>query len=134
MRSVVLDTETTGLNAGLGDRIIELGCIEVLSRRVTGNHFHRPLHGALRDAALLAEVYLAMTRGQESLAIELGQPRPALGRAAATEGERPPLIVLRPSAEELAEHASLLADMEAENKTQCVWRRFETAVEMLDRV
>jgi len=234
MRSVVLDTETTGLNAGLGDRIIELGCIEVLSRRVTGNHFHRyinpereseegalkvhgidheflqdkpkfreisaefldyiqgaelveflnlelgrlglppieahcagivdslkiarelhpgkknsldalceryqvahahrTLHGALLDAALLAEVYLAMTRGQESLAIELGQPRPALGRAAATEGERPPLIVLRPSAEELAEHASLLADMEAENKTQCVWRRFETAVEMLDRV
>ncbi len=41
MRSVVLDTETTGLNAGLGDRIIELGGIEVLSRRVTGNHFHR---------------------------------------------------------------------------------------------
>src|SRR2546429_851039 len=41
MRSIVLDTETTGLNAGLGDRIIELGCIEVLSRRVTGNHFHR---------------------------------------------------------------------------------------------
>src|SRR5258708_18838684 len=41
MRSVVLDSETTGLNAGLGDRIIELGCSEVLSRRVTGNHFHR---------------------------------------------------------------------------------------------
>ena len=41
MRSIVLDTETTGLNAGLGDRIIELGCIEVLNRQVTGNHFHR---------------------------------------------------------------------------------------------
>src|SRR5256886_12753553 len=41
MRSVVLDTETTGLNAGLGDRIVELGGIEILSRRVTGNHFHR---------------------------------------------------------------------------------------------
>ena len=40
MRRVVLDTETTGLNAGLGDRIIELGCIEILNRRVTGNHFH----------------------------------------------------------------------------------------------
>ena len=40
MRKVVLDTETTGLNAGLGDRIIELGCIEILNRRVTGNHFH----------------------------------------------------------------------------------------------
>ena len=41
MRRVVLDTETTGLNAGFGDRIIELGCIEVLNRRVTDNHFHR---------------------------------------------------------------------------------------------
>ena len=98
------------------------------------DHAHRTLHGALLDAALLAEVYLAMTRGQDSLAIELDRPRAALERAAATEGERPPLFVLRPSAEELAEHASLLADIEAENKTQCVWRRFETAVEMLDRV
>jgi len=41
MRRVVLDTETTGLSAGLGDRIVELGCIEVLNRQVTGNHFHR---------------------------------------------------------------------------------------------
>ena len=39
MRRVVLDTETTGLNAGLGDRIIELGCIEILNRRVTDNSF-----------------------------------------------------------------------------------------------
>jgi len=75
-----------------------------------------------------------MTRGQDSLGIELDRPRPALGRAAATEGERPPLIVFQPSAEELAEHARLLADIEAENKAQCVWHRFETAVEMLDRV
>ncbi len=41
MRQIVLDTETTGLNAKLGDRVIELGCIELLSRRVTDNHFHR---------------------------------------------------------------------------------------------
>jgi len=237
MRSVVLDTETTGLNAGLGDRVIELGCIEVLNRRVTGNHFHRyinpereseegalkvhgitneflqdkpkfrevaaefldyiqgaelvihnaafdleflnlelgkvgqppieqhcaavvdtlklarelhpgkknsldalceryqvdhahrTLHGALLDAALLAEVYLVMTRGQDSLAIELDSPRPALGTAA-SQGERPRLIVVQPSAEELAGHARLLADIEAENKAQCVWRRFEAAVEL----
>src|SRR5690348_17507882 len=41
MRSVVLDTETTGLNASLGDRVIELGCIEILNRRITENDFHR---------------------------------------------------------------------------------------------
>lgn len=41
MRQVVLDTETTGLNARLGDRIIEVGCVELLNRRPTGRHFHR---------------------------------------------------------------------------------------------
>jgi DNA polymerase-3 subunit epsilon len=41
MRQIVLDTETTGLNAKLGDRVIEVGCIELLSRRVTESHFHR---------------------------------------------------------------------------------------------
>ena len=39
-RQIVLDTETTGLNAKLGDRVIEIGCIELLSRRVTDRHFH----------------------------------------------------------------------------------------------
>ena len=41
MKQIVLDTETTGLNAKLGDRIIELGCVEIQNRRATGNHFHR---------------------------------------------------------------------------------------------
>jgi len=40
MRQVVLDTETTGLEVSLGHRIIEIGCIELLDRRVTGNHWH----------------------------------------------------------------------------------------------
>ncbi|HET7298736.1 MAG TPA: exonuclease domain-containing protein, partial [Burkholderiales bacterium] len=35
MKQVVLDTETTGLNPKLGDRIIEVGCVELLSRRVS---------------------------------------------------------------------------------------------------
>src|SRR5438132_8215540 len=43
-RQVVLDTETTGLNAKLGDRIIEIGCIEILSRRVAERHFHAYLN------------------------------------------------------------------------------------------
>jgi DNA polymerase-3 subunit epsilon len=236
MRTIVLDTETTGLNAKLGDRIIEIGCVEILNRRVTERHWHhyfnperksetgalavhgisddfledkprfadlaaefldfirgaeivihnatfdlefldaelrkcgldalerhdvmvvdtlkvarelhpgkknsldalceryqidhahRTLHGALLDASLLAEVYLAMTRGQDSLAIELEHPRAALqsDKAGAREG-RPQLIVVAPSAEELAEHARLLADIDAESKGRCVWRRLEAA-------
>ena len=40
MRQIILDTETTGLNPRTGDRIIEIGCIELLNRRPTGNTFH----------------------------------------------------------------------------------------------
>ena len=237
MRRVVLDTETTGLNAGLGDRIIELGCIEILNRRVTGNHFHhyvnperksedgalkvhgitqefledkpkfreivaefleyvrgaeliihnaafdveflnlelarigqppieeqcagivdslrlarelhpgkknsldalceryqvdhahRTLHGALLDASLLAEVYLAMTRGQDSLAIEL-EPAGEVGGAWAAQGERPRLLIVPATVEEVAEHAHLLDAIEAENKAPSVWRRVGAAVEL----
>jgi len=39
-RQIVLDTETTGLSAENGDRIIELGCVELLSRKLTGNNLH----------------------------------------------------------------------------------------------
>jgi DNA polymerase-3 subunit epsilon len=61
-RQVVLDTETTGLSASLGDRVIEIGCIELLSRRVSDNHFHRYVNperkseeGALRVHGLTDE-------------------------------------------------------------------------------
>ena len=40
MRQIVLDTETTGLEVSQGHRIIEIGCIELVNRRVTGNHWH----------------------------------------------------------------------------------------------
>ena len=39
-RYVVLDTETTGLNPKTGDRIIEIGCVEIIDRRVSGRHYH----------------------------------------------------------------------------------------------
>ncbi len=44
MRQIILDTETTGLDPAQGHRIIELAGVEVLSRRMTGNHFHRYLN------------------------------------------------------------------------------------------
>lgn len=40
MRQIVLDTETTGIDPKEGHRIIEIGCVEVVNRRLTGNHFH----------------------------------------------------------------------------------------------
>jgi DNA polymerase-3 subunit epsilon len=40
MRQIVLDTETTGLEVSQGHRIIEIGCVELTNRRVTGNHWH----------------------------------------------------------------------------------------------
>ncbi len=40
MRQIILDTETTGLEPSRGHRIIEIGCVELVNRRLTGNHFH----------------------------------------------------------------------------------------------
>src|SRR5438067_11724962 len=40
MRQIVLDTETTGLSAETGDRIIEIGCVELMARKLTGNNKH----------------------------------------------------------------------------------------------
>ncbi len=41
MRQVVLDTETTGLEVSQGHRVIEIGCVELINRRLTGEHFHQ---------------------------------------------------------------------------------------------
>jgi DNA polymerase III subunit epsilon len=40
MRQIILDTETTGLSPKAGHRVIEIGCVELVNRRLTGNHFH----------------------------------------------------------------------------------------------
>ena len=231
MRQIVLDTETTGLDWRNGDRVIEIGCVELLSRNLTGRHYHvyinpergidaeaiavhgiteefladkpkfrdiaadfiefirdaelvihnasfdvgflnhelsllkqprldalcsgvidtlkmakeqnpgkkasldalcdrhqidnasRTLHGALLDAELLADVYLAMTRGQESLIMSLDE-EPAGGSGMSDGGvlaDRPPLLVLRPSDAELAEHERVLQDITKGTKGVCLW-------------
>jgi DNA polymerase-3 subunit epsilon len=237
MRQLVLDTETTGLNARTGDRIIEIGCVELINRRLTGNnlHFyvnpgrdsdpgalavhgltteflsdkpkfadiaaelrdfiagaeliihnapfdvgfmdvefglvgmpcvkevcggvidtlvqakqmfpgkrnsldalcdrfdvsnaHRTLHGALLDSELLAEVYLAMTRGQESLVIDmLGEtPAPGEGHASRIALDDLQLPVLVASAEELSAHLAVLDDLDKAVKGTSVWR-IETVI------
>ncbi|MGA7539170.1 MAG: DNA polymerase III subunit epsilon [Steroidobacteraceae bacterium] len=61
MRQIVLDTETTGLEPALGHRIIEIGCVELLSRRLTGRSFHRYLNPE-RDIDLGAEAIHGLQR------------------------------------------------------------------------
>jgi DNA polymerase III subunit epsilon len=98
--------------------------LDALCERFGVANAQRTLHGALLDAELLAEVYLAMTRGQESLAIELGAP----GAAAIDRGgalELPVILILAPSAEELAAHRAYLAELDREAKGRCVWRALE---------
>lgn len=228
-RQIVLDTETTGLNAKLGDRVIEVGCVELLNRRITERSFHRyvnpgreieegaakvhgitgefladkpkfadvaaefldyvrgaelvihnadfdvefldqelalaglgklsdhvagvvdtlalarelhpgkrnsldalceryaisnahrTLHGAVVDAELLAEVYLAMTRGQESLGMELEAPRAAEAIAGSVDTTK--LKVVRASAEEIAAHDKYLEALDKESRGGSVWSR-----------
>ena len=49
LREIVLDTETTGLNPKAGDRLVEIGCVELVDRRPTGIEFHRFINPAGRD-------------------------------------------------------------------------------------
>lgn len=80
----------------------------------------RQLHGALLDAELLAEVYLAMTRGQESLMMDLVADR--ADTAAFSHGERPAVRVLAATEEELGEHERVLVEIDKESKGKTLWR------------
>ena len=99
--------------------------LDALCDRLGVSNAHRTLHGALLDSELLAEVYLAMTRGQESLVIDM------MGNAGGgTGGNDSPLItldglellVLSASAEELIAHDALLDGIDKAVKGPCVWR------------
>ena len=233
MRQIVLDTETTGLDWRNGDRVIEIGCVELLDRGLTGRHYHvyinpgrgidaeavavhgiteefladkpkfsdivadfedfvrdaelvihnasfdvgflnmelerlgpawgrtedyctvfdtlplaremhpgqrnsldalckrydvsnahRERHGALLDAELLAEVYLAMTGGQATLALDAGRRQERHPGAQARPLQRPSsLVVVMPSAEELAAHEQALKAVDKASRGQCVWMK-----------
>jgi len=100
--------------------------LDALCERYAVDHSRRTLHGALLDAQLLADVWLAMTRGQESLDIALaGAPSVALP---AHEAPSQLLLqVIRASAEELAAHAAMCERIAQESRGQCVWHRLAAA-------
>ena len=95
--------------------------LDALCERYAIDNSGRTLHGALLDTELLAEVYLAMTRGQNSLMIDADDAPPVRLDADGKARQRKPLQVLRASAEEESEHARLLADINKESKGQCLW-------------
>ena len=95
--------------------------LDALCERYEIDNSTRTLHGALLDTELLADVFLAMTRGQNTLMIEPdAAPRPNIG-ADGQVRERKPLLVRRPTEEELAEHDRILAAIDKESKGACLW-------------
>jgi DNA polymerase-3 subunit epsilon len=93
--------------------------LDALCERYSISNRHRTLHGALLDAGLLGEVYLAMTRGQDSLVMDLSRAAPAQ-EAAPVAPER--LIVIEADAEEAAAHEAVLDSIEKQIKATPVWR------------
>lgn len=96
--------------------------LDALCERFGVSNAHRTLHGALLDAQLLAEVYLAMTRGQESLTIDMGQSAGLAMLAGVMSGPRPALVVILPTADELAAHEAYLEALDKESRGHCLWR------------
>ena len=105
--------------------------LDALCERFGVSNAHRTLHGALLDAQLLAEVYLAMTRGQETLIIDMQMPIMSGSgfhsvRDSGVDGM--PRYVVRciiPDAAELDAHRSYLETLARESKAGCLWLALE---------
>lgn len=97
--------------------------LDALCERYGIANSHRTLHGALLDAQLLADVYLAMTRGQDSLEIaQVSSPAERGVHDSATDDWPPAsLRVLVATDEELAEHDEILAAIARESKKPALW-------------
>ena len=99
--------------------------LDALCERYQIDNSSRSLHGALLDARLLAEVYLSMTRGQESLLMDIGESSsPALDSTFSTADVE--LIVVRATPEELVEHVRQLEDIDKAAKGACLWKKMES--------
>lgn len=102
--------------------------LDALCSRYEIDNTHRSLHGALLDTELLAEVYFAMTRGQNSLLGENDDTPPARSQAVFDQdASRPAIRVLKASDGELALHVQQLADIDKTSKGACLWKTMENA-------
>lgn len=99
--------------------------LDALCRRLEVDNSKRDLHGALIDADLLAQVYLNMTRGQDSLVIDAAEETQGPVADTAADLSAFDLPVLRASEEEAAAHATVLKDLDGACKGKTVWRQLE---------
>ena len=100
--------------------------LDALCKHYGVDNTARTLHGALLDCELLAAVYLALTRGQESLSIGLEVRGAQADQTAART--RPKPILVQATRDELAAHASLLEAITKESKGACLWAEGQEAI------
>lgn len=122
LQNVVVDTLRLAREMHPGKK----NSLDALCSRYAVDNAHRSLHGALLDTELLAEVYFAMTRGQDSLIGEDHPPKPHLITASNTGAPRPKLYVQQASAAELAQHAQQLVDIDKISGGACLWKQLES--------
>ncbi len=96
--------------------------LDALCRHYGIDNAARTLHGALLDAELLADVYLAMTRGQESLIMDMA-PGSVTEEGGPGAGPRGPVPVLRADEDELEAHRQYLAGLDRAASDTCLWHR-----------
>jgi DNA polymerase-3 subunit epsilon len=96
--------------------------LDALCKRLSVDNSHRDLHGALLDAQLLAEVYLAMTGGQGDLGFASEGIRVSRAVGATATSPRPALRVRWADTDELAQHAARLARLDEASKGHCLWQ------------
>ncbi|MFO1371051.1 MAG: exonuclease domain-containing protein [Candidatus Competibacteraceae bacterium] len=106
--------------------------LDALCKRYNIDNSQRTLHGALLDAEILADVYLAMTRQQGAMfeqeaTVTAATVRNGNAQRAILPRNRPPLPVIRANPEECAEHTHYLELLDKSSSGQCVWKRLETA-------
>ena len=103
--------------------------LDALCKRYGVDNTQRQLHGALLDAEILADVYLAMTSGQSSLLLVEdkleGSTRRAKAKAKKSHTKREKIAVIRASSDELEAHRQRLKDIEKGSEDGCLWLHLE---------
>ena len=119
--ATILDTLELARDLHPGQR----NSLDALCKRYDVDNSSRTLHGALLDAEILADVYLAMTGGQVDLGLSLESVTSVVEHEEGFEHtEHPALFVLKANDEELTQHEARLQDIEKQSG-QCLWTQIE---------
>lgn len=121
---MILDTLVLAREKHPGQR----NSLDALCKRYEVDNTQRTLHGALLDAEILADVYIAMTSGQSSLSLK-EEPNEAVmisRQVRKLDPDRPHVPVLSANEKELQEHYARLGEIEKESVDGCLWFKLES--------